>query len=200
MRETISAVEAVHQLRQLLDLDVREAISHLIDLLATGQLPPVRAVLDGIPTRIDQRWWWASVDFHYPNSAATLALIVDGKSRPTRITDIEIDFAAWKRVRVQGAASADADKLNKLLHPEPVPLQPALQTEPSLEPPAAAPLSLKDAVLKEYAKSPPVEGERPWGVFHTDVLKLCDQKKVKGRGYRLRTVQRLVADIKKAKV
>jgi hypothetical protein len=44
VKPTISLIEAVHELRSILDLPIRSAISEMIDRVATGQLPPASAV------------------------------------------------------------------------------------------------------------------------------------------------------------
>jgi hypothetical protein len=103
--QSISLIEVVHELRALLELDVRKAQSALIELLATGQLPPVSARIDGIATKIEPKWWWAaSID--YPVSSATFNL--NGEERLPRATDIAIDLDAWERLRAQLAATPAA--------------------------------------------------------------------------------------------
>src|SRR5262249_21221176 len=63
---SIPLIEAVHDLRVLLNTDLRSAISHMIDIMATGQLPPADALVEGIPIKIDPRWWLVGA-IKYPN-------------------------------------------------------------------------------------------------------------------------------------
>jgi hypothetical protein len=104
-------IEAVHDLRGILAPDLRSAISQIIDMLATGQLPPADALIEGTPGKIDPRWWWAGA-IKYPSSAATFSLIVDGEERLTHATEIRLDLSAWERqkTRIERAAQQDGDR------------------------------------------------------------------------------------------
>jgi hypothetical protein len=107
--ESIPLMEVVHELRVLRNTDLRSAISEMNDLLATGQLPQADALIDGVPTKIDAGWWWASTNFEYPNSSVMFNLVADGEPRPTRATEIRLDCAAWERqkARIQRAAQGN---------------------------------------------------------------------------------------------
>jgi hypothetical protein len=94
--ETISLIEAVHDLREVGDTDLNSAIGEIIDLLATGQVPPVDALVDGVPGKIDPAWWWASAQIDYPINSA-----VFGEPRIIRATEIVLDREAWKRRRAR---------------------------------------------------------------------------------------------------
>jgi hypothetical protein len=94
--DSIPLIEAVHELRIICNTDLRSAISKIVDMLSTGQLPPADALVDGVPAKIDPRWWWAGA-VEYPNSSAAFNLLVDGEPRPTRATEIRLDRGAWER-------------------------------------------------------------------------------------------------------
>ena len=114
--ETISLIEAIHELRVLRDTDLRSAISEMNDLLATGQLPQADGLIDGVPTKIDALWWWSSTNFEYPNSSVVFNLVADGEPRPTRATEIRLDRSAWERQKARNPrtpqASPDRDDPN----------------------------------------------------------------------------------------
>jgi hypothetical protein len=95
--ESIPLMEAVHELRVLQNTDLRPAIGEIDDLLATGQPPQADALIDGVPTKIDARWWWASTNFEYRNSSLVFNLIADCEPRSTRATEISLDGSAWER-------------------------------------------------------------------------------------------------------
>ena len=103
--DSIPLIEAVHELRITCSTDLRSAISKIVDMLSTGQLPPADALVDGVPAKIDPRWWWAAV-VEYPNSSAAFNLIIDAEPRLTRATEIALDRRAWERQRSRIAASA----------------------------------------------------------------------------------------------
>jgi len=92
--ETIPLMGAVHELRVLRDTDLRSAIREINDLLATGQLPQADALIDGVPTKIGARWWWASTNFEYPNSSVVFNLVADGEPRSIRATEIRLNRSA----------------------------------------------------------------------------------------------------------
>jgi hypothetical protein len=112
VKSTISLIEAVHELRSILDLPIRSAISGMIDRVATGQLPPASAVIDGEPTIIDPRWWWGSPVIEYPNSAVTFNLLDNGKPRPIRATEISLNLSAWDRLKTSIAAEQAAPQVD----------------------------------------------------------------------------------------
>jgi hypothetical protein len=91
----IPLIEAIHDLRLLRNVDLRAATSEMIDLLATGQMPISHALIDGVPAKIDPRWWWAGA-IEYPNSSAVFRLIVDGGLCLTDATEIALDRSAWE--------------------------------------------------------------------------------------------------------
>jgi hypothetical protein len=104
----IPLIEAVHELRVLRNIDLRAAISEMIDLLATGQLPMSHALIDGVRGSIDARWWWAG-SIEYPNSSAAFNLVIEGEERLVRATEIYLDHGAWERQRSRfGAATQEA--------------------------------------------------------------------------------------------
>jgi hypothetical protein len=103
--DSIPLMEAVHDLRIAHRTDLRSAIREMTDLLATGQLPPAEALVDGRPAKIDPRWWWAGA-IEYPNSSAAFNLIIDAEPRLTRATEIALDRRAWERQRSRIAATA----------------------------------------------------------------------------------------------
>ncbi len=109
--ETISLIEAVHHLREARGTDLCTALSEIINMLGTGQLPPAAAVIYGAPTKIEPGWWWASVKIEYPNSSAVFNLVADGEPRITRATEIRLDSAAWERAhaRITMARRVGAD-------------------------------------------------------------------------------------------
>jgi hypothetical protein len=117
VKSTISLIEAVHELRLARDLSMRAAVSEMIDLLATGQLPPVSAIIDGESTTIDPRWWWADA-IEYPNSSAAFNLIVDGEPRLTRATELSIDLGAWDRLKLRIARPNNVTSLESGTVPE----------------------------------------------------------------------------------
>jgi hypothetical protein len=91
--DSIPLIEAVHDLRIICNSDLHSAIGEMIDLLATGQLPPADALVDGVPVKIDPVWWWVGA-IEYPNSSAAFNLFVDGEERRlTRATEIALDPA-----------------------------------------------------------------------------------------------------------
>jgi hypothetical protein len=103
--DSIPLIEAVHELRITCNPDLRSAISKIVDMLSTGQLPPADALVDGVPAKIDPRWWWAAA-VEYPNSSAAFNLIIDAEPRLTRATEIALDRRAWERQRSRIAATA----------------------------------------------------------------------------------------------
>jgi hypothetical protein len=107
--ETISLIEAVHDLRVLHDTDLRSAIIEMEGLLATGQLPQADALIDGVPMKIDARWWWASTKFEYPNSSVVFNLVADGAPRSIRATEIRLDRTAWERHKARIPAAAQGN-------------------------------------------------------------------------------------------
>jgi hypothetical protein len=92
--ETTTVIEAIHDLRVICDVDLQSAISQMSDLLATGQLPPVRATIDGIATEIEPSWWAAGA-IKYPHNAVVFRLVIDGESKLVRATNLRVDRAAW---------------------------------------------------------------------------------------------------------
>src|SRR5215471_20826912 len=62
---SIGIIEAVHELRRKLNIELQRAKSQMIDLLATRQLPPARGRVHGDLTDIDPKWWWAA-SLNYP--------------------------------------------------------------------------------------------------------------------------------------
>jgi hypothetical protein len=102
--DTIPLIEAVHELRVARNTDVRAAISEMIDLLATGQLPMAHALIDGGLGSIDARWWWVGY-IEYPNSSAAFKLVIEGEERLVRATEIWLDRGAWERQRSRIAAA-----------------------------------------------------------------------------------------------
>jgi hypothetical protein len=94
--DTIPLIEAVHELRVIRNTNVRAAISEMIDLLATGQLPMAHALIDGGLGTIDARWWWVG-SIGYPNSSAAFNLIIEGEARLVHATEICLDRSAWER-------------------------------------------------------------------------------------------------------
>jgi hypothetical protein len=104
----------VHDVREALDTDLCAAMAKIINMLATGELPPVTALVYGAPTKIEPEWWWASVKIEYPHSSAVFNLVADGKPCVTRATEIHLDRGAWERRRVRIAP----------LEPMPVALRP----------------------------------------------------------------------------
>jgi hypothetical protein len=107
--ESIPLTEAVHELRVLRHTDLRSAIREINDLLATGQLPQADALIDGAPTKIDARWWWASTNFEYPNSSVVFNLVADGEPRSIRATEIRLDRGAWERQKARIPAAAQGN-------------------------------------------------------------------------------------------
>jgi hypothetical protein len=108
--KTISLIEAVHELREVRHTDLGSAIGEMINMLATGQVPPVSGLVDNAPARIEPIWWWASVKIEYPNSSAVFNLVADGEPRITRVTEIGLDREAWERRRVRIATARQADE------------------------------------------------------------------------------------------
>jgi hypothetical protein len=127
MSENISLMQALHELRNLRDADVRAAIAKMIDILATGQVT-AEGMIDGARTKIDSRWWWAAA-IKYPNSTATFRLIDSpggsaafraaadtgdalNATRVVEATDVTLDRSAWDRLieSLRDAACSGADR------------------------------------------------------------------------------------------
>jgi hypothetical protein len=80
--DRVPLIKVVHELRVIHNIDLRSAISQMVDLLATRQLPPADALVDGVPAKVDPRWWWAGA-IEYPNSSAAFNLVIDAEPRLT---------------------------------------------------------------------------------------------------------------------
>ncbi len=122
MPECISLISAVHELRRLYDTDVRQAITKMIKILATGQVT-AEGMIDGARAKIDSRWWWAAA-IKYPNSTATFRIIGSPEgsmefkaaaapadpveaARIVVATDVTLDRSDWDRLlRVEPSARA----------------------------------------------------------------------------------------------
>jgi hypothetical protein len=120
MPECISLISAVHELRRLYDTDVRQAITKMIDVLATGQVT-AEGMIDRARAKIDSRWWWAAA-IKYPNSMAAFRIIGSPRgsaefkaaaapadpvqaARIVMATDVTLNRSDWDRLlRVEPSA------------------------------------------------------------------------------------------------
>jgi hypothetical protein len=102
MAGEIFLVEAVHELLDLGAADMQAAVSEFKRIMGTGRIT-ARAVIEGMATRIDPRWWYFA-SLRLPLNQATLQIIDPptaahdhGKLRTVRATEITLDREVWDR-------------------------------------------------------------------------------------------------------